>query len=90
MTDPVIPSINRATATDDEKLAWVKARSAAEPWEVAFSSAIQDMQLMGIPMKQDLIFLGMQDAMIGGERSVRDFVAGISLAAVDREAADHG
>lgn len=89
MTSP-IPSINRATATDEEKLAWVKARSAAEPWEVAFASAIQDMQLMGIPLKQRLVMLGMQDAMIGGERSVRDFVDGLTLAAVDREAGSDG
>jgi hypothetical protein len=83
-----IPSIDRATATDEEKLAWVKARSAAEPWEVAFGSAIQDMTLMGIPLKQDLVLLGMAGAMTGGERSVRDFVDGLTLAAVDREASD--
>lgn len=85
-----IPGINPATATDAEKLAWVKARSAAEPWEVAFGSAIQDMTLMGIPLKPDLVLLGMQDAMIGGERSVRDFVDGLTLRAVDREAAQRG
>lgn len=85
-----IPDIDPATATDAEKLAWVKARSAAEPWDVAFGSAIQDMQFMGIPLKQDLVLLGMQDAMIGGERSVRHFVDGLTLEAVDREAADRG
>jgi hypothetical protein len=78
-----VPDIDRATATDAEKPAWVKARSAAEPWEVAFSSAIQDMQLMGIPLKADLVLLGMADAMIGGERSVRGFVAGLTLGAVE-------
>lgn len=81
-----IPDINRATATDAEKLAWVKARSAAEPWDVAQGSVIQDMTLMGIPLKQDLVLLMMQDAMIGGERSVRDFIDGLTLGAVDREA----
>jgi hypothetical protein len=82
----VVPSIDPATATDAEKLAWCKARSAAEPWEVAFGSMIQDMALMGIPLKPDLVMLGMADAMAGGERSVRDFTNGITLAAVDREA----
>lgn len=41
---------------------------------------------MGIPLKQDLVLLMMQDAMIGGERSVRDFIDGLTLGAVDREA----
>lgn len=90
MADPVIPSIDRAAATDTDKLAWVKARAAAEPWNVAISSVIQDMQLMEIPLKPDLIMLMMQDAMIGGERSVRDFIDGLTLAAVDREAEGRG
>jgi hypothetical protein len=85
-----IPDIDPATATDAEKLEWVKARAAAEPWEVAMSSVIQDMTLMGIPLKPRLIGLGMADAMIGGERSVRDFIDGITLAAVDREEASDG
>jgi hypothetical protein len=83
-----IPSINPATATDAEKLAWVKARAAAEPWEIAISSVIKDMTLMGIPLKADVVHLMMQDAMIGGERSVRDFIDGLPLGAVDREASD--
>jgi hypothetical protein len=82
-----IPDINRATATDAEKLAWCKARAAAEPWHDAQASVIQDMNLMGIPLKADLVLLMMQDAMIGGERSVRDFISGLTLGAVDREAA---
>ena len=81
-----IPDIDPATATDEEKLAWCKARAAAEPWEVAQGSVIQDMALMGIPLKQDLVVLMMQDAMIGGERSVRDFIGGLTLGAVDRQA----
>jgi hypothetical protein len=82
-----IPSINRATATDEEKLAWVKARAAVEPWEIVVGSVIQDMTLMGIPLKQDLVLLMMQDAMTGGEQGVRDFIAGLTLAAVAREEA---
>jgi hypothetical protein len=85
-----IPDINRATAADAEKLDWVKARSAATPWDVAFGSAIQDMTLMGIPLKQDLVLLGMQDAEIGGERGVRDFVDGLTLGSIDRQAASRG
>ena len=88
MTD--IPSIDRSTATGEEKLAWVKARAAAEPWHVAIGSVIQDGNLMGIPLKQDLVLLGMADAMTGGERSVRGFVDGLTLAAVDREARSDG
>ena len=88
MTD--IPSIDRVTATDEEKLAWVKARAAAEPWHVALASVIQDMTLMGIPLKPDLVMLGMADAMIGGERSVRDFVDGLTLGSIDRQAAGRG
>lgn len=79
-----IPDIDPATATDEEKLAWCKARAAAEPWNVAMSSVIQDMTLMGIPLKARLVVLMMQDAMIGGERSVRDFIDGLTLGAVDR------
>ena len=90
MADPVIPSIDCATASDEEKLAWCKARAAAEPWNVAISSVIQDMQFMGIPLKQDLIMLMMADAMIGGERSVRDFIDGLTLGAVDRKARSDG
>jgi len=85
-----IPSIDRAAATDEEKLAWVKARSAAEPWEVAFASAIQDMDLMGIPIHLELVTFGMQLAVFGGERSVRDFVDGLTLASVDRDARGRG
>jgi hypothetical protein len=84
--EPAIPSINRSTATDEEKLAWVKARAAAEPWHMAIGSMVQDMTLMGIPLKQDLILLGMGQAVTGGEWGVRDFIDGITLAAVDREA----
>jgi hypothetical protein len=85
-TPPPVPSIDRVTATDEEKLAWVKARAAAGPWDVAISSVVQDMTLMGIPLKARLVDLMMADAMIGGERSVRDFIGGLTLAAVDREA----
>lgn len=84
--EAAVPSIDLAAATDEEKLAWVKARAAAEPWEVAIGSVIQDMTLAGIPLKGDLVMLMMADAMIGGERSVRDFIDGIGLGAVDREA----
>jgi hypothetical protein len=90
MTGPVIPPIDRATATDDDKLAWVKARSAAEPWEVAFASAIQDMDLMGIPLHRELVMLGMQLAVFGGERGVRDFIDGLTLGSIDREAGSRG
>lgn len=85
-----IPSIDPATATDEEKLAWVKARAAAEPWHVALASVIQDLNLMGIPLKQDLMLLGMGQAVTGGEWGVRDFIDGITLAAVDREARSDG
>jgi hypothetical protein len=90
MADTEIPSTDRATATEQEKLDWVKARALAEPWHAAISSVIQDMTLMGIPLKQDLVMLMMADAMTGGERGVRDFIDGLTLAAVDREARSDG
>src|ERR1700733_2989280 len=87
-----VPSIDRATATDEEKLAWVKARAAAEPWDVAISSVIQDMDLMGIPLNPALFGLMMGDAMHGCDRGVRGFIDGITLASVARQAGvtDHG
>ena len=81
-----VPPINPATATDAEKLAFVKARAAAEPWDAALSSVIQDLNWMGIPLKPDLMMLGMGVAMGGGERGVRDFIDGLTLGSVDREA----
>jgi hypothetical protein len=90
MADQVIPSIDRATATDEEKLAWVKARAAAEPWTLALTSVIQDMRLMGIPIKPDLMMLGMQLMAIDGERGARDFVDGLILGSIDREARSDG
>jgi hypothetical protein len=83
-----VPSIDPVTATDEERLAWVQARAAAGPWDLALSSVIQDMRLMGIPLKQDLVLLGMGAAMAGGERGTRDFIDGLSLDSVDREACD--
>ena len=74
MADQVIPSIDRATATDEERLAWVKARAAAEPWTLALTSVIQDLQLMAID----------------GERGTRDFVDGLTLGSIDREARSDG
>lgn len=85
-----VPDIDPATATDEEKLAWVKARAAAEPWGRAVSSVIQDMTLMGIPLARDLVLLGMSQAVTGGEWGVRDFISTLTLAAVDREAAARG
>ena len=84
MTD--IPDIDPATATDAEKLAWVKARANAEPWESAIASVIQDMQLMGIPLNPDLLFPAMGEAMIGGEQGVRRFIDGLTLGSIAREA----
>lgn len=84
MADPVIPSIDRATATDAEKLAWVKARAGAEPWASALASVIQDMQLMDIPMNPDLYFLAMGEAVVGGEQGVRRFIDGLTLGSIDR------
>lgn len=85
-----VPSIDRATATDAEKLAWVKARAANVPWNVAFSSVIQDMTLMGIPLNPDLVTLGMGMSLIGGEQGVRRFIDGLTLGSIDRGAADRG
>jgi hypothetical protein len=90
-TKPVtIPSIDPATATEADKLAWVKARAAAAPWDSAFASVIQDMQMTGIPLRPDLMPLGMGLMMVSGERGVRDFIDGLTLGSVDREAADRG
>lgn len=87
MTEPVtVPGINPATAADEEKLAWVKARAAAEPWEVALASVVQDMTLMGIPLKPDLVVLGTGEAIAGGEQGIRRFIDGLTLASADREA----
>jgi hypothetical protein len=85
-----IPAIDPATATDEEKLAWCKARAAAIAWHDAQASVIQDMTLMGIPLKADLVLLMMQDAMIGGERSVRDFIDGLGLGSIDRKVSPDG
>lgn len=85
-----IPDINPATATDEEKLAWVKARAAAEPWEVALASVVQDMTLMGIPLNPDLVMLGMGEAIVGGEQGVRRFVDGLTLGSIAREAVPEG
>jgi hypothetical protein len=90
MADPVIPPIIAATATDEEKLAWVKARAAAEPWMSALASVIQDMQLMEIPLHPDLMMLGMQLMAIDGERGARDFVDGLTLGSIDRGARSDG
>lgn len=77
--------------TDEQKLAWCKERAAAESWEHALASMISDMGKTGIPLNPDLYYLGMGEAMIGGERGVRDFIDGITLASVTRtEASDHG
>lgn len=86
ITPPTVPSINPVTATDEEKLAWVKARAAAEPWTAALSSMIQDMTMLGIPLNRDLMILGMGSAVTAGERGVRDFIDGITPGAVDRQA----
>lgn len=85
-----IPDINPATASDAEKLAWVKARATAEPWEVALASVIQDMKLMGIPLNPDLYVLGIGEAMIGGEAGVRRFIGGLTLGSVAREQESRG
>lgn len=79
-----IPSIDPATATDEEKLAWCKARANAEPWNVALASVIRDMQLMGIPMNPDLYILAMIEAMTRGEEGVRYFIDGLTLGSVER------
>lgn len=90
-TKPVtVPAIDPATASDTEKLEWVKARATAERWDVAVSSVIQDMRLMNIPLKPDLVMLMMAAAMTGGERSVRDFIDGIGPGAIDRQARSDG
>lgn len=81
---PPVPSISLATATEEEKLAWVKARADAEPWDLAVNSVIVDMQLAGIPLKPDLIQLGTQAAMAGGERAARDFTGSLTLGSVYR------
>jgi hypothetical protein len=70
--------------TDEQKLAWCKERAAAERWDVALASMISDMGKLGIPLNPDLYFLAMGEAMIGGERGVRDFIDGITLASVAR------
>jgi hypothetical protein len=68
--------------TDEEKLAWCKERAAAEPWPSALASVIQDMSAQGIPLNPDLTTLGMGMAIVGGERGVREFIDGITLASV--------
>lgn len=84
-TAPAVPGIDPGTATEDEKLAWVRARADSEPWEVAIGSVIQDMILMGIPLRPDLVRLGMLAAMNGGERAVRDFTGSLGPGSIDRE-----
>lgn len=68
--------------TDEEKLAWCKERAAAEDWTVALASIVSDMSMMGIPLKPDLYYLGMGEAVTGGEQGVRRFINGITLASV--------
>lgn len=73
-----VPAIDPATATRAERVAWCKARAAGEPWHLAWSSMIQDMQVMGIPFDAETILLGMQEAVTGGEAAVRRFIDTIS------------
>lgn len=79
-----IPSIDPATATDEQKLEWVKARAANEPWRAAIASVIQDMQMMDIPLNPDLMMLAMGEAMIDGEQGVRRFIDGLTLGSIAR------
>lgn len=85
--DNPVPDIDRATATDAEKLEWVKARAAAEPWTTALGSVIQDMTLMGIPLTADLSYLGLMEAAIGGETGIRRFIDGLTTGSISRESA---
>lgn len=73
-----VPAIDPATATRAERVAWCKARAANEPWHLAWSSMIQDMDLMGIPFDPDTVMLGMQEAVTGGAAALRRFIDGIS------------
>jgi hypothetical protein len=63
--------------TRAEKIAWCKERAAAEPWTVAIGSMIQNMELMGIPMSEPIIQLGMMEGVSAGEQGVRRFIDGI-------------
>lgn len=83
-TAPAVPGIDPGTATEDEKLAWVRARAGSEPWAVAIGSVIQGMILMGIPLRPDLVRLGMLAAM-DGEDAVRDFTGSLGPDSIDRE-----
>jgi len=76
--------------TDEEKLAWCKERAAAENWQHALASMIQDMQATGIPLNPDLMMLGMGEAITGGEQGVRRFIDGITLASVARTEGSRG
>jgi hypothetical protein len=70
--------------TDEQKLAWCKERAAAESWQHALASMVSDMNKTGIPLNPDLYLLGMGLAVIDGERGVREFIDGITLASVAR------
>ena len=72
--------------TDEEKLTWCKERAAAEPWECAIASIVSDMNKMEIPLNPDLYCLAMGEAILGGERGVRGFIDGITLASAARPA----
>lgn len=76
--------------TDEQKLAWCKERPAAESWGNALASMILDMGKADIPLNPDLHYLAMGEAMIGGERGVRRFIDGITLASVARTEASGG
>jgi hypothetical protein len=83
-----VPSVNLAAATEEERLAWVKARAAAQPWHLALNSVIIDMQLAGIPLRPDLIDLAAETARTGGERAARHFIGSLTLGSVYARASE--
>jgi hypothetical protein len=86
-TKPVtIPSIDPATATNEQRLAWCKERAYAEHWQYAIASIVSDMNKVGLPLNPDLYHLGMGLAVVGGARGVREFIDRITLASVARPA----
>lgn len=88
MTSPVpVPDLNRATATPEQKLEWIKARAGNEPWGQALSSVIQDAGSLDMPLKADAVALGMIEAM-SGDRAARQFVDALTLASFTEAGSD--
>lgn len=71
-----IPVLDLDNASDEEKLAWVKARAAAGPWHQAVHAVARDRETAGIRVS----LAGARAAQAAGEAQVRRLVSELTLA----------